>query len=207
MAISTYSDLVAAITSQWPARSDLGAVADSIIGFAEALFNSRLRMRQMEEMQTLIPDVEPGSYICALPVDYIEYKRVVELASIRRPLAYITEDAADRLYPTRAAGLACNFTIRSGLLQAFPQSANDIELTYYQKIPGLSEANPTNWLLTEHPNAYMHACLMYVGQYVQDADRMLSESQFLQTYLDLMAAVENRGKFGNAGVTLAGCTP
>lgn len=202
--IDTYDDLTVAFASQWPARTDIAPISNHILRLAEALFNSKLRMRQMETTATLTPDIDN---ICALPTDYIEYKRVVELASIRRRLAYITEDAADRLYPTRSAGLACNFTILGSGLMAFPLSTNDIELTYYQKIPALSGDNQTNWLLTEHPNAYMHACLMYVGQYVQDADRMLSESQFLQTYLDLMAAVENRGKFGNAGVTLGGCTP
>lgn len=203
MTISTYSDLVTAITNDWPARSDISANADQFIGLAEAVLNSKLRMRQMETTATLTP----VSNLCTLPTDYLEYKRVVEVASIRRPLDYITEDAADRLYPDHAAGLACNFTILGTQLMAFPLSSNDIELTYYQKIPGLSGSNTTNWLLTAHPNAYLHACLLYVGEYIRDADRVSTESQFLQSYIDLMNAVETRGKFGNAGVTLTGCTP
>jgi hypothetical protein len=46
-----------------------------------------------------------------------------------------------------------------------------------------------------------------VGEYIKDADRISTESQFLQSYIDLMNSVEARGKFGNAGVTLTGCTP
>jgi hypothetical protein len=201
--LATYSDLVTAITSDWPARTDLAANVDQFIVLAEAIFNSKLRMRQMETTATLVP----VSNLCTLPTDYIEYKRVVEVASIRRPLDYITEDAADRLYPDRASGLACNFTILGTQLMAFPLSTNNIELTYYQKIPGLTSTNTTNWLLTAHPNAYLHACLLYVGEFIKDADRVATESQFLQSYFDLMNAVENRGKFGNAGVTLTGCTP
>jgi hypothetical protein len=201
--LATYSDLVTAITSDWPARTDLAANVDQFIVLAEAIFNSKLRMRQMETTATLVP----VSNLCTLPTDYIEYKRVVEVASIRRPLDYITEDAADRLYPDRASGLACNFTILGTQLMAFPLSTNNIELTYYQKIPGLTSTNTTNWLLTAHPNVYLHACLLYVGEFIKDADRVATESQFLQSYFDLMSAVENRGKFGNAGVTLTGCTP
>jgi hypothetical protein len=201
--IATYADLVTAISSDWPARSDIASAADTFIQLAEAIFNSKLRMRQMEATTTLTP----VSNLCTLPTDYIEYKRVVEVASIRRPLTYITEDAADRLYPDRAAGLACNFTIMGSQLQAFPLSSNDIELTYYQKIPGLTSSNTTNWLLTAHPNAYLHACLLYVGEYIKDADRIATESQFLQSYIDVMMSAETRSKFGNAGVTLTGCTP
>jgi hypothetical protein len=201
--LATYSDLVTAITTDWPARPDILANADQFIVLAEAIFNSKLRMRQMETTATLTP----VSNLCTLPTDYIEYKRVVEVASIRRPLDYITEDAADRLYPDRASGLACNFTILGTQLMAFPLSTNNIELTYYQKIPALSGSNTTNWLLTAHPNAYLHACLLYVGEYIKDAERISGESQFLQSYIDLMQSVDNRGKFGNAGVTLTGCTP
>jgi len=201
--LATYSDLVTAITSDWPARSDIAASADQFIVLAEAIANSKLRMRQMETTATLTP----VSNLCTLPTDYIEYKRAVEVASIRRRLEYITEDAADALYPDRASGLACNFTILGSQLMAFPLSTNDIELTYYQKIPGLTSTNTTNWLLTAHPNFYLHACLLYVGEYIGDATRVSNESQFLQSYIDLMNAVENRGKFGNAGVTLTGCTP
>src|ERR1051325_1967659 len=182
--LATYSDLVTAITSDWPARTDLAANVDQFIVLAEAIFNSKLRMRQMETTATLVP----VSNLCTLPTDYIEYKRVVEVASIRRPLDYITEDAADALYPDRASGLACNFTILGSQLMAFPLSTNDIELTYYQKVPGLTSTNTTNWLLTEHPNFYLHACLLYVGEYIGDATRVSNESQFLQSYIDLMNA-------------------
>jgi hypothetical protein len=201
--IATYSDLVTAITSDWPARSDIAAIADTVIQLAEGIFNGKLRMRQMETTTTLVP----VSNLCTLPSDYLEYKRVVEVASIRRRLDYITEDASDALYPDRAAGLACNFTILGTQLQAFPLSSNNIELTYYQKIPGLTSTNTTNWLLTAHPNAYLHACLLYIGEYIKDADRISTESQFLQSYIDLMNSLEMRGKFGNAGVTLTGITP
>jgi hypothetical protein len=145
--------------------------------------------------------------VCTLPTDYIEYKRVVELASIRRPLKYIGEDAADGLYPTRAGGLSCHFMIVGDSLTALPLSSNDIELTYYQKIPALTEANTTNWLLTQHPNLYLHTCLLYVGEFISDDARITKESTFVQNYVDLLHAADNRGKFARAGVVLPGNVP
>lgn len=200
MTISTYSELKTAISTWFRDRSDLATYADEIIDLAEGYFNLELRVREMEA----VTDLTPTDNVCTLPTDYIEYKRVVELASIRRPLEYITEDAADRIYPTRASGLACNFMIIGDDLTVLPLSSNDIELTYYQTIPALSDANTTNWLLTKSPNLYLHCCLMYAAELIEDAGKMQAEATIVRKFVDLLQAADNRGKFGNAGVTLTG---
>lgn len=196
--IADYASLKTAI-GEFAAR-DLSADADVFIDQAEAYFNLRLRCRQMET----VDDLTPTSNVCTLPTDYLEYKRVVELASIRRPLKYITEDAADRLYASRYSGLANHFTIVGSSLTALPLSSNDIELTYYQKIPALSGAATTNWLLLAHPGLYLHGSLLYVAEWIQDDAMLQKESTFVQNYIDRIAELDNRAKFGNAGVTLAG---
>lgn len=201
-AIVDYASLKTAI-GEWDA-STLDGDADVFIDLAEAYFNVKLRLRQMETVEDLTPDVDS---VCTLPTDYIEYKRVVELASIRRKLAYITEDAADGLYPTRAGGSPCHFMIVGSELTALPLSSNDIELTYYQKIPALSGSATTNWLLLEHPNLYLHACLLYAGEWRKDDGQITKESTFVQNYVDLLHAADNRGKFARAGVTLPGVVP
>jgi hypothetical protein len=201
-AITDYASLKTAI-SEWFMGRDMSADVDVFIDLAESYFNAKLRTRQMETKT----DLTPSSGECTLPTDYIEYKRVVELASIRRRLAYITEDAAENLYPTRSAGLANHFMILGSTLTALPISGNDIELTYYQKIPALSDSNTTNWLLSEHPNLYLHASLLYCAKYVVDEPMMMTESTFVQNYVDLIHAADNRGKFANAGVTLPGVNP
>jgi len=200
-AIVSYATLKTAI-SEWDA-SDLSSDVDVFIDMAEAYFNLKLRLRQMETTD----DLTPTSNVCTLPTDYIEYKRVVEKASIRRKLAYITEDAADELYPTRSSGLACHFMILGETLTALPLSSNDIELTYYQKIPALSGSNTTNWLLLAHPNLYLHTCLLYAAEWRKDTARLQTEATFVQNYVDLLHAADNRGKFAMAGVTLPGSVP
>lgn len=200
MTISTYADLKAAITLWFMGRSDLAEVSDDMIDLTEGLLNQTLRCREMETIASLTPT----NNVCTLPTDYIEYKRVVELASIRRPLEYITESGADDLYPTRAAGLACNFMIIGNDLTALPLSSNDIELTYYQALPALSEDNTTNWLLTKFPNVYLHGCLMHAAEYVKNTEEGVKEGGLFQRYIDMLTASDNRAKFGNAGVTLSG---
>jgi hypothetical protein len=200
--ISSYTTLKTAI-SEWFMGRDLSGDVDVFIDLAEAYFNVKLRLRQMET----IASISASSNTYALPSDYIEYKRVVEKASIRRQLKYITEDAVETLYPTRASGLSCHFTIIGSTIYTFPLSSTDIELTYYAKIPALSDANTTNWLLTAHPNLYLHACLLYAAEWVKDNDELTKESTFVQNYIDLLHSADNRGKFANAGVTLPGSVP
>lgn len=202
MAITTYSELVSAIGNWFENRNDISDSdrADEIIDLAEATMNIRLRHRKMEAKT----DLTPSSNVCTLPSDYIEYKRVVEKTSPRRPLAYITEDAADQVYPNRDSGLSCHFMIIGDELTALPLSSNDIELIYYKRIPALSSSNTTNWLLAWLPNLYLHQCLAYAAEFVKDDEQAAKEMQLAEGYYSLIDKENERGKFGNAGVVLSG---
>jgi hypothetical protein len=198
---TTYAELKASFgDGGWFLANDLAARIDDFIDMFEAYANTKLRCRQMET----VADLTPTSNVCTLPTDYLEYKRVVEKASIRRRLSYITEDAADRLYPTRSSGLACHFMIVGSSLTALPLSANNIELTYYAKVPALSDSATTNWLLTAHPGLYVAVCKMYAAEYVEEDEIVQKEALLVGQYIENIHALDNRAKFGNAGVTLPG---
>lgn len=201
MTISTFVELQTAIQDWYKDRADLQPFAADFISLAEAYFNLTLRVREMETSVDLTPDSDG---VCTLPTDYIEAKRVVELASIRRALEYITEDAADDYYPDRSADLACHYTILGSSLTALPISSNDIELTYYQAVPALSTQTITNWLLAKAPNLYLHTCLMYAAEFQKDNDELTKETAFVTRFIELLNSADNRGKFGNAGMTLRG---
>ena len=200
--ISTYSELGTAL-AKWTGGAVASADTDELIDLFEAYVNTKLRCRQMEKTS----DLTPTSNVCTLPTDYLEYKRVVEKASIRRRLDYITEDAADVLYPTRYSSLSCHFIIVGSSLTALPLSANTIELTYYQKVPALSDANTTNWLLTAHPGLYLAGCKMYAGDLNGDDGMLAKQATIVNQFIDGIHALDNRAKFGNAGITLRGHVP
>lgn len=203
MTITTYDDLKDKFTEStlnWMARTFSDDEADEFIDLAEADFNMSLRCREMEA----VTDLSPTSNVYTLPTDYLEYKRVVEKASIRRRLDFITEDAVDALYPTRESGLSCNFTIIGGSLYTYPLSSNDVELTYYQKVPALSDSTTTNWLLTRLPNLYLHAAMYYAAEYIGDTEKMAAELAFVERCKGMLMSLDNRAKFASAGITLAG---
>jgi hypothetical protein len=199
MALSTYSELVSAIDSWFMGRS-LSAQADDIIALVTGYFNIKLRLREMET----ITDLSPTAGVYTLPTDYVEYKRVVEKASMRRSLAYISENAVDQMYPDRAGGLSMHFNIIGNSLYTFPLSTNNVELTYYKQIPLLSGSSTTNWLLTKHPGLYLHACQLYAAEFVKDDAEISKESTFVQNYIDLLHSADNRSKFASAGIVLPG---
>lgn len=203
MTIATYANLIAKFTdatTNWMARAFTTDEADEFLDLAEAMFNMRLRCREMET----VDDLTPSSSVCTLPTDYLEYKRVVELASIRRPLSYITEDAADQLYPTRESGLACHFMIVGSSLTALPLSANDIELTYYAAVPALSGSATTNWLLTKLPNLYLHGMMMMAAEYTRNQTLLATETAFVERYIAMLHELDNRAKFASAEMTIPG---
>jgi hypothetical protein len=207
MAITTYAELVTAIQSYMLGRSDLATPAPEFITLGEGVINygfdgnsisvPALRVRDMETTS----DLSPTNNVCTLPTDFLEYKRVVELASIRRSLDYISEVGADALYATRASGLSCHFTIVGNSLTALPLSSNDIELTYYAKVPALTASATTNWLLTKHPGIYLRASLFMAADWIKDTTEMVSQGSMLAGLINAFNAADNRAKFGYAGMT------
>ena len=51
-------------------------------------------------------------------------------------------------------------------------SGVELEILYYQKIPALSDSNPTNWLLTNHPSVYLYGSLLQSAPYLKDDERV-----------------------------------
>lgn len=173
MAITDFASLKTAIDA-W--SDSAGSINDEQLGefvlFATQMFNdgsadvSALRIRQMEAISTLTPT----SGVYTLPADYLQYRRVTEDASYRGELSYITPSRVDEMYPDSSAGLSQHFTIIGSSLYTFPTSTNNVELTYYQKIPNLTTSATTNWLLTVSPSLYLHGALFQLAMFRRDTD-------------------------------------
>lgn len=210
MAITTYSELAATI-QQWLARSDLGGSAQDFITLGENYLNyggdpdtdPPLRCREMEA----VTDLTPTAGVYTLPTDYLEYRRVVEKTSSRRELRYITPDRAEMLYPSRSGGLSESFTIIGSSLYPFPISTNDVELTYYQQIPALTEAAPTNWLLTKSPSVYLRAALLQAADFTRKPDEVVKNAAMLRGMVAGLNRTNLMGNYARAGVTVRGVTP
>lgn len=207
MAITTYAELKTAIADHI-VRDDLTSYLADFITLAETLFNfgtdelEPLRVRDMETTSTLTPT----SGVVTLPDTFLEPRRVVEVASVRRPLEYIAPEMADYYYPDRASGLANHYTIIGSSLYTFPLASNDIEVEYYRTIPPLASNDP-NWLLTKSPNIYLRASLFEAALFVKDDAEAQKQATMLKALISGLNRSNARANLENAGVYLRGPVP
>lgn len=164
-----------------------------------------LRMRDMEAVVTLTPD---ANYACALPSDYLQYRRVIATVVLRNPLEYITPFKVDELYPQHESGCPNYFTIIGSSLYMFPTTSSDIELTYYQKIADLQNDSDTNWLLTKAPSLYLHGTLLHLGLFSRDDALMQRSGSILASLVDGLRGTDMMSEYSYApgfprGITIA----
>lgn len=208
MAITNYSELVTAIGDNI-ARSDLASYIPDFIMQAEQVFNhgsesiDPLRVRDMETIASLTPT----SNVYTLPTDYLQYRRVTEKSSPRRPLEYIEPTAVDQLYPLRASGPSNHFTIVGSSLYTYPLSTNDVELVYYALVPALTSVATTNWLITKAPSLYLRMTLMFAADFIKDEAEVVKQAQMAKALIDGMNRSGMLANYARAGLTLRGVVP
>lgn len=176
MALDSYADLQTSIGA-FLNRTDLTSIAPDFISMAEAQINRRLikdgPVRQMMGRSDATVDDE---YI-ALPSDFMGVRAIV-LDGTTTPLEFIEpEKLAERkvLYPNQD-GAPTHFSIVGGEFQFWPWAGTgtyDCEITYWKRIPALSDSATTNWLLEEHPDIYLYTSLVQSAPYLKNDDRVV----------------------------------
>jgi hypothetical protein len=168
MTISTYSELKTAI-ADWAHRTDLTAKLPDFIYLAESRINRVIRFNEQESEIPLTATV--GSRYIDLPSGFI--------APIELWFTYYNPRDLLRFLPAEQMPLAISsgepeyWTIDGDKIAL--DSEADIAYTYefrYRSKITLSDANPTNWLLTEHPDVYLYAALMEEAVYVRDTEQL-----------------------------------
>lgn len=168
MAIANYSDLSTAIGT-WLHRTDLAAVIPDFIRLAEARMQLDLDTRQLDKATTLT--TVSGTNTLALPTDFLKAR---SLSMISGGVTIVLDNMPPALLVQRwgsyTSSMPRSYSIRGSnlLLGPTPNGNYDITLEYLATIPGLSGTNTTNDILTNYPDAYLHCCLIYAGQYTRD---------------------------------------
>ena len=154
--ITNYSELQAA-AAEWLNRGDLTDQVPAFITMTTAQFNRELRLREMMQRADATSDQE---YV-ELPADWLEhYSLSLVPSGVTPPLRYISEKESN-LLKARTGGLSgpvAAYTVIGNTIELIPPPGGDVDLkmVYYARIPDLSDANPTNWLLTKAPDLYLY---------------------------------------------------
>jgi len=206
MALSSYSELKSAIAN-WLNRTDLtDEIADDFIKLTEADFNAKLRIRAMEQIDTITIDSETET----VPTGFIAVRSFYILSSsVKYPLEYITPANMFETKGGSRTGKPRTYTIESdNETETFrfgpsPDTSYSGYLSYYKAISPLSISNTSNWMLANHPAVYLYGSLFHAANFLGGVEPQQVQN-WLQMYATAMERIENNDKqdsYGGAPVT------
>jgi hypothetical protein len=167
----TYAELKSAI-ADFLNRQDLTSVIPTFIQLAEASINRTVRHRRMLSRATATLTTQ----FTDLPDDFLEAKNIQINSEPITPLSFVTMEHADLLRAGiyQSAGKPKYYTLVGDTIEVVPNPDAEytIELSYYARVPVLSEAAPTNWLLDNSPDAYLYGALIHSAPYLKDDPRI-----------------------------------
>ena len=168
MALSNYTDLQA-ICADFLNRSDLTDFIKDWIKMAEAEFNRVLRTREMA-VRTRSP---LSTQYVKLPPDFIGMRNIELITDPITPLEYRNPHTLDIHRSNDATGKPLYYSVIQDNLEfaPVPDSEYTLEIVYYQKVPALS-VHTTNWLLDNHPDAYIYGTLLQSPVYLGHDERI-----------------------------------
>ena len=115
-------------------------------------------------------------------------------------LFFLPGDCSTKRFAAQdAPGQPRYFTIFGGELELFPtpDAAYTLEMVYRRLIPPLA-LNASNWLLINHPDAYLYGALMEAEPYMKNDQRIATWAQGLSAAIDAINSSSNDAAF-NAG--------
>jgi len=204
MALDTYANLQASIV-RWAMRSgdtEFTAQVPDFISLCEKRFNRTLRVGGMEKTASLVPN---GSGVITLPADYLEYRSLSAGIYGYDALEMVAPDFEVGRY--EGGGVGRRFSISGNLLQTYPAANGPIALTYFAKVPALSDANPTNWLLASAPDLYLYGSLLEAAPYMEEDARASVWKTYYDTAMADLEASDVSARYANGRVRVLGCRP
>jgi hypothetical protein len=202
MALDTFAGLKATI-ADYLNRDDLTSVIPSFITIAEAKFNRKLRVRQMIKRSN--GQIETAFF--AYPADWLQAKEFQLNTNPIQRLQFVTEAQGDELKSNRyfSVGQPVYYTITGTQLEFIPtpDTTYSAELTYYAKIPALSDTNTSNWLLTYAPDLYLYGALLEASPYLKDDERLATWGQLFANSLGDIEVADQRASVSSTPLVRA----
>ena len=171
MALTVYSELKTSIAN-YLNRSDLTSVIPDFITLAESKLNRALRLRTMQKrVSTTTTANDP---FVDVPNDYLESVQFFVDSNPNVILDYVNPTEIELDNTRETTGKPKQYTIVGNEFQLnpIPDIAYTLKLTYFAKIPSLSDSNVTNYLLTNYPQLYLYGSLLEAQPYILNDERI-----------------------------------
>jgi hypothetical protein len=168
---TTWTELKAELLADCMREHDevLTARLPYFIGRAEAQFQRELFSPERDARATLMV----ASNVVALPADFGGVRTVWIEAPFVRVLDAVTPSVLRKRYLAAAVGTPQHFAIegKTLLLGPIPREGDAIELTYIEGIRPLGPRQACNWLLADHPDAYVQAALVELYEFLEHYEK------------------------------------
>lgn len=201
MALTTYAELQTAV-ADFLNRDDLASTATTFIALAEADMNRRVRHWRMEARAT----GTLSSRYLGEPTGWLEAHRMaLTTGGITRLEPMSLADMLERRGSTDdTSGRPRYFAMANGDFEFWPtpDGSYEYELIYYTRIPALSVAAPTNWMLEYHPDAYLYGALVHSAPYLVDDGRVGTWGSFYNAAIEAIQQESERAKAGGSGLRI-----
>lgn len=178
-------------------RSDLDVTSggiDTFIDMAESWFNRNLRVRRMLTSVSTPTLVVSGASVTH-PTDWLEWQSFyISSPTPYAQLRIVNDEAAFRDGSGGIAGTPYALIVRASASEIYPTPSNTNSYTgvYYASVPALSVSNTTNWLLTNHPEAYLYGTLLQASGRLGDDPRVpMWQQAFAQVVGEINTASVN----------------
>lgn len=202
MSINTYATLKTSIIA-WSKRADILSLVDDFIDLAESDMWTKLRIRDMETVTT-------GSIAArtlALPSGFLQMRKLRLISGNKSfELEFATPES---LKVDSTNGLPSAFTVNTQIeFNRTPDSTYTYEITYYKSLTPLSDAAPTNAVLTRFPTIYLFGALMFEGAWELNAEKEAKNQSLYLAAIERANSVDQKGRYGPAPrMRVEGSTP
>lgn len=192
MAFADYLDLRTAVLEE-ARRPDLADVFGRLTQLAETRLNRVLRTRKQITETTLTF----ASNVATLPSDFA--------AAIGLYDGYGCEYLQKPYQNTERTYQGYTYAIDGSSVVG---PTGTLTFHYYAKLPTLTTSmTTTNWLLDDHPHAYLYAVSEEVAKHARDVEGAQAFRALLDDELTQIRSDDNRARYSRAQVRVAGVRP
>lgn len=171
----TFAELTAAILA-WTNNHECEQQIPLFVSMAEAEMQRRLKVRRMigRSTATINEKVE------LVPPDFAGVRSFEVSATPPYALEFISADMMAGLEASHPSGPPKFYTLIGDEFRFLPTPSENHTgaLTYWRKIPALNASMTSNWLLQDHPDAYLFGCLVQAASFLGDARLSVWKAQF-----------------------------
>lgn len=190
--ITSYATLQTAV-SDWLDQDDLTGGMSTFVQSAEASLRRDGRARRLvSEDFPVDRDIEflPPRF-AALDAIYLSVfgrKSSLKVLSLDALAGVGTDTAGQPEY----VALTGEGTIK---FSPAPDQLYDYTMSYWQTFPSLSDEEPQNWLLTDHPDIYLYATLAETAPFLYDDARVPVWEAALESRLESLGRDNQRARY------------